>query len=78
MFERGKDSFARLDREGENSARIMGTATHPYVTGAPHRIACFERLIDYLQSREGVIFMTGGEILDWRRTLTEEAELSPS
>ena len=75
MFERGKDSFATLYREGESSARIMGIATHPYVTGVPHRIAYFERLIDYLLSREGVIFMTGGEILDWYRAATEEAEL---
>ena len=59
----------------ESSARIMGIATHTYVTGVPHGIAYFERLIDYLQSREGVIFVTGGEILDWYRAATEEAKL---
>ena len=74
MLERGKDSFETLYREGESSARIMGIAIHPYITGVPHRIAYFERLLEFLQSRESVIFMTGGEILDWYRAATEETD----
>ncbi len=74
MLERGKDSFETLYREGESSARIMGIAIHPYITGVPHRIAYFERLLEFLQSRENVIFMTGGEILDWYRAATEETD----
>ena len=74
MFERGKDSFATLYREGESFARIMGIATHPHVTGVSHRIARFERPIDCMRSRGGVIFMTDGKILDWYCDATEEAE----
>ena len=48
----------------ESLVRIMGIAAHPYVTSVPHRIAYFERLID----------CTGGEIFDWYRATTEEAE----
>jgi len=65
MFERGKDHFETLYREGEESARIMAIAVHPYITGVPHRIGYFDRLLEYLKSRDGVLFVTGGEILDW-------------
>ncbi|MFQ5873556.1 MAG: polysaccharide deacetylase family protein [Dehalococcoidia bacterium] len=72
MFERGKDHFDTLYREGLESARIMAIATHPYITGVPHRIGYFDRLLEYLGSHEGVLFMTGGEILDWYISATEE------
>ena len=75
MFERAKDSFVTLYHEGESPARIMGIATHPYVTSVPHRITYFERLIDCLHWRKGVIFMTRGEMPDWYRDATEEAEI---
>jgi len=65
IFDRGKDQFDRLYSEGSESARIMCIALHPYVTGVPHRIGYFEKLLEYITSHEGVLLMTGGEILDW-------------
>lgn len=65
IFDRGKDQFDRLYSEGQESARIMCIALHPYVIGVPHRIGYLEKLLDYITSHDDVALMTGGEILDW-------------
>ena len=48
LFERGKDHFDTLCREGSDSARVMAIAMHPYVTGVPHRIGYLDRLLEYI------------------------------
>jgi peptidoglycan/xylan/chitin deacetylase (PgdA/CDA1 family) len=65
IFERTRDQFDTLYREGAESARIMAISTHPYITGVPHRIKYFDLIFDYLRQFEGVVFLTGSEILDW-------------
>jgi peptidoglycan/xylan/chitin deacetylase (PgdA/CDA1 family) len=60
------------EAEGEG-AKIMGVAVHPYITGAPHRIAAFEAMLDGLLAREGVTFMQGREIADWYITSDDDA-----
>jgi len=65
IFERARDQFDTLYREGAESARIMAISTHPYITGVPHRIKYFDLIFDYLRQFEGVVFLTGSEILDW-------------
>ena len=65
LFERAKDQFDTLYAEGAESARIMCVSTHPYITGAAHRIKYYAEIFDYIRRFEGVIFMTGSEILDW-------------
>ncbi len=65
IFERARDHFDTLYREGAESARVMAISTHPYVTGAPHRIKYFDQIFEYIKQHEGVLFMTGSEILDW-------------
>jgi peptidoglycan/xylan/chitin deacetylase (PgdA/CDA1 family) len=65
IFERARDHFEVLYREGAESARIMAISTHPYITGVPHRIKYFDMLFAYIRQFAGVIFMTGSEILDW-------------
>jgi len=62
---RGTDSFDRLWREGETIPRVMAISVHPYITGAPHRIAYLEKLYEHILSREGVVMWTGEQILDW-------------
>jgi peptidoglycan/xylan/chitin deacetylase (PgdA/CDA1 family) len=62
---RGTDTFDRLWLDGEKTPRIMAISVHPYITGAPHRIAYLEKLYEYILSREGVLMWTGAEILDW-------------
>ena len=65
IFDRSKDAFETLYREGASSARIMAISVHPYITGAAHRISYYEEIFEYLKSFDEVVFMTGGEILDW-------------
>lgn len=62
---RGVDTFDRLHRDGGEQVRVMAISVHPYITGAPHRIAYLEKLLEYIRSREGVLLWTGEQILDW-------------
>lgn len=70
IFERGRDHFDTLYREGAANARVMCIATHPFIMGVPHRIGYFDRLLDYLKQHDGMLFMTGSEILDWYKQTT--------
>jgi peptidoglycan/xylan/chitin deacetylase (PgdA/CDA1 family) len=65
IYERARDAFDTLYEEGEESSRIMGIAVHPYVSGAAHRIKYIDKIFEYMKSHDGVLFMTGEEILDW-------------
>ena len=65
LFERTKDQFDTLYREGAENARVMAISTHPYITGVPHRIKYYDMIFDYIRQFEGVVWMTGSEILDW-------------
>lgn len=65
FFRRGRDQFDRLYAEGADNARVMAISVHPYITGVPHRIAAFERLLDHVAGHEGVAWMTASEIGDW-------------
>jgi len=68
LYERGVAQLDRLWQDSETIPRVMAISVHPYVTGAPHRIAMFERLLDYAQSKPGVLIQTGAQISDWYRT----------
>ena len=65
IYERSRDAFDTLYEEGADSSRIMGIAVHPYVSGAAHRIKYIDKIFEYMKKHEGVLFMTGEEILDW-------------
>ena len=65
IFERAKDQFDTLYEEGAESARIMAVSTHPYITGVPYRIKYYNQIWEYIRQFQGVVFMTGSEILDW-------------
>ena len=43
----------------------MAISVHPYLTGVPHRILFFEKLLDYILEHSDVEIMTGREIHDW-------------
>ena len=47
MYERGKDHFDTLYREGADSARVMGIANPPYLSGVPHRLRYMDLSLDY-------------------------------
>lgn len=67
LFDRTMAQFDRLYADGERTARIMGIAVHPYITGVPHRIGYFEQALDAMRQQPGVLFWTGDQILDWYR-----------
>ena len=67
MLLRGIDQFERLWKESETIPRVMAISVHPYVTGVAHRIGYFEKLLDHIQSRAGVVIQTGEQISNWYR-----------
>jgi allantoinase len=65
LFNRARDQFDRLYEEGQESARIMAIAVHPYISGVPHRIKYFEEIYAYMKQKSGVLFWKGEDVLDW-------------
>jgi len=66
--DRAIDQFEQLYADAEQSARVMALVAHPYIMGAPHRLRYFREALEHIQSRPGVVFWTGEQILDWYRT----------
>jgi allantoinase len=65
LLKRAVDQFDRLHAEGNERAKIMALAIHPYISGQPHRIKYLEAIYDYVARFEGVLHWNGVEILDW-------------
>jgi peptidoglycan/xylan/chitin deacetylase (PgdA/CDA1 family) len=65
-----RDAFDTLYEEGTDSARFMAISMHPYVMGAAHRVKYLDKIIRYIKEHDGVMFMTGEEILDWYNNVT--------
>lgn len=54
--------FDVLYEEGEENARVMAIALHPYITGVPHRIRALEKALGYVCNHDKVWRATGSEI----------------
>jgi peptidoglycan/xylan/chitin deacetylase (PgdA/CDA1 family) len=67
MYVRGVQQLDRLWKESLTQPRVMAISVHPYITGVPHRIDAFERLLDAVQAKTEVAVMTGEEVADWYR-----------
>ena len=65
MLLRGIDQFERLWQESETIPRVMAISVHPYITGVPHRIDAFEKLLDAVLAKPEVQIMTGEKIAQW-------------
>ncbi len=63
--DRALDQFEQLYADGESAARVMCMALHPFIVGAPHRAKYFRQVLETIHGRKGVLFWTGGQILDW-------------
>ncbi len=50
LFKRAMDQFDRLYAEGEQRAKIMALAIHPYISGQPHRIKYLEDIYNYVSA----------------------------
>ena len=65
------DAFDTLYREGEDQARVLPIALHPFLTGAPHRAPHLAKALDYIRGHDRVWFARGGDILDaYRASVT--------
>ena len=71
LYDRVVAQFERLYEEsGEQGAKVMGLAVHPYISGVPHRIGWFERALTHMASRPGTLFWQGRQIMDWYQKAT--------
>ena len=78
MLLRGQEQFDRLLQDSHTIPRVMAISVHPYITGAPHRIAYFEQLLDYVQSKKGALICTGEQIHDlYRAQFPAPAAVAP-
>ena len=69
LYRRAMDQFECLYAEGEESARIMAVAVHPYLHGVPHRIKYYKEIFERLREKPGVLFWTGERIIDWYKSV---------
>lgn len=67
LYHRGVAQLDRLWQDSATSARVMAISVHPYITGVPHRIGAFERLLDAVLAKPAVKVSTGAGIADWFR-----------
>lgn len=65
QYDRLRHSLASIDRELEDSPRVLTISLHHHLNGVLHRIGYVEKMLDLLLERSDTIFMTGGEITDW-------------
>ena len=65
MYHRGVLQLERLWQESSANPKVMAISVHPYITGVPHRIAGFEKLLDHVLSKPEVAVMPGVDIADW-------------
>ena len=70
---RAIDQFEQLYADSRESARVMALVVHPYIMGAPHRLRYFREALEHIHARSGVLFWTGGQILDWYLSATRSA-----
>jgi peptidoglycan/xylan/chitin deacetylase (PgdA/CDA1 family) len=71
LYDRVVAQFERLYEEsGDEGAKVMGLAVHPYISGVPHRIGWFERALTHMASRPGALFWQGRQIMDWYQRAT--------
>ncbi len=64
MFEdHFRKALTQLHRDGNDTARLLHYCVRPWVSGAPLRIAMFERVLDHLQSLGEVWTPTASEVV---------------
>lgn len=65
FFQMLVDQFDVLYAEGEQSARVMCVALHPFIINLPFRQKYLERALDYITGHDGVWLTTSDDIADW-------------
>ncbi len=59
------DTLDCFDAEPERNPGVLTLAPHPHLIAVPHRIGYLAKMLDALQARDDVTFMTGSAIADW-------------
>jgi peptidoglycan/xylan/chitin deacetylase (PgdA/CDA1 family) len=65
LLKRAIDQFDLLYEEGEERAKIMSIAIHPYISGQPHRIKYLEKFYDHVAKHPGALHWNGQQLLEW-------------
>jgi allantoinase len=65
FYKRGLLQLERMVQDSQESTRVMAISVHPYLTGVPHRIAAFEKLLDVVLKEKDAAIMTGEDIYRW-------------
>lgn len=69
MLRRGRDQFDQLYRESAEITRVMAISTHPYITGAPHRIGYLEKPLQHIRAHDDVALWQGQQVADWYKSV---------
>jgi peptidoglycan/xylan/chitin deacetylase (PgdA/CDA1 family) len=62
---RVRNTVKTFESEMQRRPKVLTLALHPHVACVPHRMPVIVETIDWLRSRDDVVFMTGGQIADW-------------
>ncbi len=65
MYKRLERTLEVFGREAKRQVRVLAIGLHPHLIGVPHRFGDMERMLELLQSRDDVCFMSGVQIADW-------------
>jgi len=59
------DTLETFGHELPRQPKVLTLGLHPHLIAVPHRMVYLERILDLLQARGDVAFMTGAGIADW-------------
>lgn len=63
------EAFAQLRADGASSGAVFGLHIHPWLTGAPHRIALLEEVVEKIAAAPDVWRTTAGGIAEYIVTI---------
>ena len=65
MYKRFNATMEIFEEEKKNNAKILTLALHPHIIGVPQNFFYFKKIIEDLNKRNDIIFMTSSQIGDW-------------
>jgi len=65
MYRRMVDTVSAFEPELARHPKVLALGLHPHLIAVPHRVGYLEKMLDHLQARSDVTFMTGSAIADW-------------
>ena len=69
-------AMSRSKHPDSENVKFMCVATHPYISGVPHRIKYVREAYRYFLSKPDVIVMNGEQILDWYLEQNPEIQIT--